>query len=226
MLRTTQESTDIVMSENRQVAECLGALYSRSIGRAALVGSQAARFAALTLAVPGIALPDDWDLQVVPDDFEAIAQYTKAEVERNKQIDTLTGDGKRMRFIADDARARIGGATLQFMRIHHPVCVDGREFNTSFTDDAFAMSQQHGPFHFAHDVETLTLYGLRQGNYTTGKHDLVRAAVVRATRDPFTDTYAQQRAQQIGWDFRLHAFANRAATMATSLQAVPILIAA
>ena len=180
--------------------------------RADIIGSRAAEHAGLAL---GIVLPpgDDWDLQVHPDDFYEAATRLRAEVEKDKLIQIPTGDNKLLTLAADEARADLNGYTVQFMLLHSPIYLGRRPFLTAYTDRAATARHlyetDNGVLSFAHDVETLTLYGLHQG--VGAKHDAARAAALRATRDPATNFYAAARAREIHWDERLHRFAQDAA---------------
>jgi len=218
MLRTAEQAAQIFEAEHPQVTDCLGALGLAGV-RYAIVGSRTARLASLMLGTPDLAEPDDWDLQILPEDFELAVDRTRAEVRRDARFEIPTGDGQLMCFAADDARAHIGSDTIQFMRLHGLVSVNGRTFNTSFSSEAFAASQQHRTLHFAHDTETITLYGLRQGDHRMGKQDLLRAAATRAVRHPSTESYARRRALQAGWDDRLREFDAAAACKATEFWA-------
>jgi hypothetical protein len=202
MSRTAEQAAEIIAADHPEVVDCLRTLGAAGI-RYAIVGSQAAHLASLMLDIPDLAPPDDWDLQIVPRHFEAAVECTGANVRWNTRFNQPTGDGKRMRFVADDARVPLGDTTIQFMRVHGLVRIGLHRFDTSFSDEAYQASWQCGPFRFAHDTETLTLYGLRQGGRAIGKQDLARAAAVRAVRPPATEPYANFRAGQVKWNGRL-----------------------
>lgn len=225
MTRTAEEAAEIRIAEHPLVAECLGEWAMAGV-RYALVGSQAASLAGLMLDIPDLKEPDDWDFQVHSDDFKLAVDCAKADVEWNETFKIKTGDNKWMRFTADNARATVGNTTIQFMRLHGPVRIGARTFDTTFTSEAHAASRRYGHLQVAHDTESIMLYGLRQGGDTMKKQDMLRAAAIRAVRDPATESYAGFRARQGNWDARLRTFDAAAARQAARFQRQALLVAA
>lgn len=225
MVKIAEEAAEILIAEHPLVAECLGEWAIAGV-RYALVGSQAASLAGLMLDIPSLKEPDDWDFQVHPDDFKLAVDCAEADVEWNEPFKINTGDNKWMCFTADNARATVGDATFQFMRPHGPVRIGTRTFDTTFTSEAYAASRQYGHLRVAHDTESIMLYGLRQGGDAMKKQDMLRAAAIRAIRDPSTEGYAGFRARQANWDARLRTFDAAAARQATSFQRQALLVAA
>ncbi|HSX05010.1 MAG TPA: hypothetical protein VLF69_00895 [Candidatus Saccharimonadales bacterium] len=217
MVMTAEQAAGLMESEHPRVAECLGSLTEAGVGFV-IVGSRVGQLASMVLGVSDLKPPDDWDLQVLPEHFEEAVAITGAEVRRHGYFSSPTGDGKQMRFIAHDAHAQIGNDTIQFMRPLGPALVGRRVLRLHLTAEACGAATHYGRLVFAHDTETMNLYGMRQGDHRMGKHDLERAATIRAALyDPSTVEYAKLRAAQVGWDHRFHAFdtavSNRAAEL-------------